>query len=307
MVLQTYYRSQGDKGRTIAYGKALNALRTVDKNIINISQVKGIRGIGPKVIAKIQEYLDTGKIQTVENKKEEIKKSVVLSKKDGVLLELEQIWGVGPVKAKQLYDKGIRSVQDLFKHTELLTDQQRIGLKYREDLLQKIPRDTITSIFIVMSYFLNKRYGKGTYDMEIAGSYRRGNLESGDIDCLISSRNFDMQSVADLLKEKKIITEVLSMRKQKMMGIGHCPSGGGFHFRIDIEFVDQEEWGSALLYFTGSKGFNVYMRAHAKSKGMLLSEHGLYSIRTGRKILTEPTEEDIFRELGIPYTAPERR
>jgi DNA polymerase (family 10) len=76
---------------------------------------------------------------------------------------------------------------------------------------------------------------------------------------------------------------------------------------LDIEFVSEEEWGTALLYFTGSKGFNVYMRADAKRKGMLLNEHGLYDINTGDKILQYPSEEDIFEEIGMKYVSPPMR
>ena len=142
--------------------------------------------------------------------------------------------------------------------------------------------------------------------MEIAGSYRRGAKESGDIDCLISSNVFELKDVVDLLKRKKIITDVLSMRKEKFMGIVHCP-GGGLYMRLDIEFVPEDEWGTALLYFTGSKGFNVHMRAEAKRKGLLLNEHGLYNMRSGQKIIDYPSEEEVFEKLKMKYVRPEMR
>ena len=103
------------------------------------------------------------------------------------------------------------------------------------------------------------------------------------------------------------------------MGIVHCPGPatpergpatperGPHHVRLDIEFVEESELGSALLYFTGSKGTNVYMRSEAKRKGFLLNEHGLFDIKTGRKVIDHPTEEEIFERLGIPYIPPERR
>jgi nucleotidyltransferase/DNA polymerase involved in DNA repair len=56
------------------------------------------------------------------------------------------VWGVGPVKAKQLYDAGIRSIEDLRKKQHLLTDMQKIGLKYHEDFSEKIPRDEVTQL-----------------------------------------------------------------------------------------------------------------------------------------------------------------
>lgn len=306
IALQNYYREQQDKGRTIAYGKAISALRLIDTKITNIGQIKGIRGIGPKVIEKVKEYLDTGKISAAETAKKELKKEKKISEQEKILIELERVWGIGPIKAKKLYDQGIRSIKDLRKRTELLTDQQKIGLKHNEDLQQKVPRDMITSLYVIMRAYLDKKYGRGSYDMEIAGSYRRGAKESGDIDCLLSSKVFGLKEAVELFKKKNIVTDVLSMRKEKFMGVAHCPSGG-LHVRLDIEFVSEEEWGTALLYFTGSKGFNVYMRADAKRKGMLLNEHGLYDINTGDKILQYPSEEDIFEEIGMKYVSPPMR
>jgi DNA polymerase/3'-5' exonuclease PolX len=305
-VLQSYYRSQGDKGRTIAYGKAINALRGVDSTITNVYQLKGIRGIGPKVTAKVKEFLDTGKIQAAEDKKREIQKSVKKTGKAKVLEDFQTIWGIGPRKAETLYDKGIHSLRALKRNKEVLTKQQKIGLKYRKDLLKKIDRQMITTMNVLFVYFLNKRYGADSYDLKIAGSYRRGADRSGDIDCLITSTRFNLNDVVKLFKSKKIITDTLSMKNEKFMGVAHCPAGGT-HLRLDIEFVPIESWGSALLYFTGSKGFNVYMRAEAKRKGMLLNEHGLYNIKTGRKVLESPTEEEIFRKIGLPFRPPHRR
>lgn len=306
--LQNYYRSENDKGRTIAYGKAIAALRMIEAKITNINQIKGIRGIGPKVMAKVREYIDTGKISAAETAKKELKKEKVLTAQEKTLAELETVWGIGPAKAKKLYDDGIRSIKDLRKNTHLLTEPQKIGLKHQDDLQKKVPRNMITSLYVIMRAYLDKKYGKGSYEMEIAGSYRRGSKESGDIDCLLSSNVFTLKDAVNLFQRKNIVTDVLSVRNEKFMGVAQCPGNPkGLHVRLDIEFVCEEEWGSALLYFTGSKGFNVYMRADAKKKGLLLNEHGLYDIYTGEKVLKYPTEEEIFEEIGMKYVKPEAR
>jgi len=46
---------------------------------------------------------------------------------------LSEIWGIGPVIAGRLYDEGVKSVEDLRSKQELLTDLQKIALKYYED------------------------------------------------------------------------------------------------------------------------------------------------------------------------------
>jgi len=307
-ILQAYFKTKNDVGRSIAYGKAISGLRTVSTRVTDVSQLKNIPGIGPTIAKKVKEYLDTGKIDAVEDAKAEIQKGRKLSAKESVMSVFETIWGVGPKKAESLYESGVSTLEELEKRKySLLTRAQIIGLKYREELLLPLPRALITSVYVVMMYHFNKQYGKGKFDMIFAGSYRRGAKQSGDIDCLISSKSFNLSDAVELLRSKGIVTDVLSMRSEKFMGIAHCPKGFGNHFRLDIEFVDQSELGSSLLYFTGSKGTNIYMRIAAKKKGMVLSEHGLFSSSTGKKLLQSPTEEDIFKKLDIPFISPENR
>ena len=308
VLLQTYYRRERDVGRISAYGKAISALRTIDRQITNVSQIKGMRGIGPGVLSKTREYLDTGKIEAVEKVKKELQKEKQLSIKDTTLRTFQTVFGVGKVQAGKLYDQGMRSLEDLMQNTHLLNKSSRIALKYHDDLQKRVQRTTITSIYVIIMYWLNKIYGKESYKMTIAGSYRRGANDSGDIDCLISSDVFKLEDVIDLLRKKKIIVDTLGMKKEKFLGIGRCPgSKNGPFFRLDIEFVSESEYGSAQLYFTGSQSFNIYMRVEAKRRGLLLNEHGLFDVKTGKKVLDSPTEEEIFERLRIPYTPPERR
>lgn len=304
-ILRKYFQEKGDKGRAIAYSKAIVALRSIDEPITNIKQLKGIRGIGPKVTEKVEEFLRLGKVNVSEKAKYEMEseeKSKKVTKKDKVIEEFQTIWGIGPVKAGKLYEEGITSLEKLKKNKDVLTSQQQIGLRYREDLLKKIPRILITAINVILVYYLNKEFGKNTYKLKIAGSYRRGASQSGDIDCLLTSEYFGLEEVVRLLKRKGLITDILGMKKEKFMGIAHCEN---FHFRLDIEFIPKEEWGSALLYFTGSKEFNVYMRAEARRKGLLLNEHGLF--KKDKKIEKEPSEKRIFELLNLKYIPPERR
>ena len=305
-VLQTYFRGEGDRGRTIAYGKIITIIRSLNFEVTKVSQLNNIRGIGPKAKAKVKEFLDTGRMRAVEEKKKIARKIVIGNKKEGVIHKLATVWGIGPAKAKKLYDEGIRKVSDLKKHKDLLTAQQRIGLKHHSDLLLKIPRKFITALATVISYYLNRKYGTDSYQMKVAGSYRRKAPESGDMDCLMSSDKFGLKDMVEMLRKRGVITDILSMKDQKFMGIARCP-GGGQHIRLDIEFVPEDEWGTSLTYFTGSKGFNVYMRGIAKRKGYLLNEHGLFSIQTGKKVIESPTEHDIFTVLDMEYVPPERR
>lgn len=310
-ILRNYYQQTGDKWRSLAYGRAIVSIRGLDFKIINIKQLKGVKHIGKSIAEKIQEYLTTGSIKKVE----EVKPLLANVKKptgpDLIFQEFQKIWGVGPVKARELYNKGMRSIEDIQKNQHLLTEQQQIGLKYFQELQESIPRDFITVFKYVLKYILYKTYGRfnlttgrDTFKLEIAGSYRRQLKESGDIDCLISSKYFNIIDLTNTLKNWNVITDVLSVRVEKGMYIAHCPSEGGHIIRFDIEFVPEEEWATALLYFTGSQSLNIMMRAQAKKMGLTLNQHGLF--KDGKRLETK-TEKDVFDILGMKYLPPERR
>ncbi len=74
--------------------------------------------------------------------------------------------------------------------------------------------------------------------------------------------------------------------------------------QVDILAVSEEDWVPALLYFTGSRYFNEYMRGVARANGYRLNQHGLYE--DGVRVPT-PTEEDIFKVIGLEWIPPEKR
>lgn len=46
---------------------------------------------------------------------------------------LAQVSGIGPAKAKELVEAGIKTLEDLKKHQDKLTHHQKLGLKYEID------------------------------------------------------------------------------------------------------------------------------------------------------------------------------
>ena len=154
---------------------------------------------------------------------------------------------------------------------------------------------------------LAKNFGKNSFRLSAAGSYRRGAEDSGDIDIIISSTKFDLRDAVEALEEAGIIVATLSMDKRKFTGVCHCPSGQWFHFHLDIVFTTKEAWEPALLYFTGSKGFNTRIRGKAAKLGYTLNQYGLF-----RKGMTEEppvatTEKAILKAIDERYIPPECR
>lgn len=309
-ILQQYYLSEWKKNRLskdnfryMAYSKAIKTINKLDFKIKDISQVKKLSGIGKSIIEKIDEFLKTGYI----NKVEEIQKLTGnVTEKQLVIDSFLKIWGVGLVKAENLWNLGYRSIKNLINDSNVLNRQQIIGLKYYDDLQKKIPRINIVVIQTIIIYILDKTYGKDTYNLIVAGSYRRQKDFSNDIDILVTSEKFTLKDMVSTLEKWNVVTDTLSMRGEKFMGVAHCPKGNDPYFRLDIEFLPENEFAYGLLYFTGSGDFNREIRQYAKNKGYTLSQHGLKNNKTG-EWLKATTEEHIFEILGLEYLKPKDR
>lgn len=142
-MLAALERSEKDKGditRASAYSKAANAIRDHDGELVNGKDAKNLKGIGPKIAAKFDEFLEKGSLERVERDRND-PRAVALQ-------ALNTVTGVGPVLAKKLLDEnGIDSVAALVAALQSgkvsVNNDVRVGLKYYEDLLQRIPRSEV--------------------------------------------------------------------------------------------------------------------------------------------------------------------
>jgi DNA 3'-phosphatase len=279
-----------------AYKSAADAIRRYDKPITSGAQAKKeIRGIGKSISEKIDEVLATGKLQFLEERPEEVKE------KERVIKQFEKIHGVGPKIAEKWYNEGYRSLEDLSKIYSKMTDAQKLGYVYYNQLNQKIPRSEIDQYKIVLSDL----WSPLGFEFEIGGSYRRGEPDSGDIDVVGKSKiGVDLNSLLQPLSQKQMVLGNLAIGPNKYNGIIRLREGFNAR-RFDIQLVDDFSWPYALLYFTGSKQLNIEMRAKAGSMGYTLNEYGMFD--TSGVSRPAKTERDIFNFLGMKYLEPNER
>ena len=301
--LNTIMSKQGEPFRARAYQKAQETLMAYPDDIYTTSQLKGKPGIGPTIIDKLDEYIKTGTLRVLEKEK------------TNPINILSDIYGVGPKKAQELVDANIKTIDELrTRQDELLNDTQKIGLKYYEQILERIPRTEIEQyekIFTEQFDKVAKNFPDSKF--EIVGSYRRGAQTSGDIDIIITGKTGGIYNAfVDELLKTKIILEVLSRGSSKTLVIAKLPGLENTARRIDFLYSPPNEFPFAILYFTGSKAFNTVMRQYALDKGYTFNEHGIYKLenkKKGAKIEKGfKTEKDIFDFLGLQFKTPiERR
>jgi DNA polymerase (family 10) len=74
--------------------------------------------------------------------------------------------------------------------------------------------------------------------------------------------------------------------------------------QVDCRVIDKRSYGAALVYFTGSKEFNVRLRQLAQKRGYKVNEYGVFR---NDRFVCGATEEDVFKALGLDYIEPELR
>jgi hypothetical protein len=137
---------------------------------------------------------------------------------------------------------------------------------------------------------------------QLAGSYRRGKQEIGDMDYVVTDCNLE-----DVLAEIQLTFKTLEIARQGSAVMTVVVQlGNKKEAQVEFLNVKDNEFGSALIHSTGSGEFNLGIRAYAKSKGLLLNQHGLF-IASNKKNLASETESKVFLELGLREIPAGRR
>ena len=318
--LRTRDAAQPFKAR--AYQTVIAQLEHI-RPIRSFADIAHVRGVGDKIREKLEEVFATGHLRAADRARGDV----------GVQEAFQGIYGVGPVKAAELVPlfRGSEDpIQDLREAVELdptlLNDKQKIGLRYYEDLLERIPRSEMDAHRDLL--------GQHFRGAVLMGSYRRGLATSGDIDVLLPER-VPLAATVKQMVAAGYLVEVLALGVHKCMGICRLP--GGVARRLDLLVVPAAEMPFALLYFTGSGPFNVAMRGYALTKGWSINEHRMMAVpsssvahasraehravpvapsaapvapsaaRAEHRVPIMRSEEDIFHWLGLVYVPPEQR
>ena len=302
------------KFKAMAYSKAIQALtqyfKTISEDIESSEEISGIKGIGPKMSNKIDELIQSGKnLELEEIRKTKPKKS----SKQQILEEFQKVYAIGPANAKKLYEEHkIQNMNGLVKESKkknsILTHAQKVGIRYMEPLQERIPRKYIEAVAKRINQIMQETLGS-CYEMVIAGSYRRGKAESGDVDLMICNNGaFSLHELAELLIGYGVVVEVLALDKKKFMGVGTLTGTKDKQrfYHLDVYMVERENWWPALVTHTGPKELNTQMRAKAASMGMRLSDHGLINIESKKKVMMK-SEKDLFEILEMKYEIPTKR
>jgi DNA polymerase (family 10) len=172
-----------------------------------------------------------------------------------------------------------------------------LHLKYPPytELPNKLATKIATELMAILKKFPNAK-------IEIAGSLRRKELFSKDIDIVIGY-NGRMKDIINFLKSN--YPEELYIYAEGESKTSFITRYKGIFYKVDIIKSPINEFYFQLLYLTGSKEHNISMREHAKKMGYLLNQKGLY--KNNKPILHPKSEKEIYKFLKISYVSPVNR
>ncbi len=289
--------------KTLAYRKAAESLDTLGREASEYwkeGKLADIPGVGKAIAEKIDELLNTGKLEFLEKLKKEVPESLA-----GWL----QVPSLGPKKIAMIWKAlNITTLPELEAAAKAgkLKDLPGMGAKSETAILEGIAslarrsgRLPLGKAYPLAQEIIKVLKGvKGVVDVQPAGSLRRMRSTVGDLDILVAAK--DSAPVMEAFVNLKGVERVL----------------GRGEFKASIEFFDgvraqvwvhqPEKFGTALQYATGSKDHNVKLRQIALDKGLSLSEHALTKVKGKGEILCA-TEEEVYKTLGLQYVPPEMR
>lgn len=263
-------------------------------------ELRKIPGIGSDLAGKIREYAEKGRLAFYEELKKEIPPN---------FLEMLSIPGVGPKTAKMFLDKlRIKDVNSLEKIAKKgkLKGLPGIQAKTEENILKGIEmikrrsdRYPIGRVLPIAEELLQKLREKAPIKKSsLAGSLRRWKDTIKDIDILATSKN--PQKVIHAFIHLPYVKEVL------MKGPTKSSIVTNEGVQVDLRVVEEDSFGSALAYFTGSKAHNIRLREMAVKKGLKINEYGIFKSKSGKKIGGKD-EADVYKALDLPFIPPELR
>lgn len=297
-----YLEMQDVEWKPRAYRKAARNIESLSRSIEEIHQedeLEEIDGVGENIAEKIAEYLETGEMEYYRELKEDLPVNIEA---------LTAVEGLGPKKVRKIYQA--LEVTDLDELEEAAEKGEIAGIEgFGEKTQQKIldnietarkgqERMLLGKAFPIAEKLRERLEKSGKFEeITVVGSFRRRKPTVGDIDILAASS--EPEKAMEEFTGMEDVEDVLGMGETKSSVI---ISG---NLQVDLRIVDEESYGAALQYFTGSIDHNVALRTIAVEKEQKLNEYGLFNSEETK--IAGKTEKSVYSKLGMDYIEPELR
>jgi DNA polymerase (family 10) len=286
-----------------AAARAIRDLREPLRALMEQKRLNTIPKVGPAIEEVIVQLLTTGRAKRHEELQQQVPQG---------LLTLLRVPGVGPATARIIHENlRITSIDDLEEAAKAgrLRSLPKIQAKTEENILkaiaslkQRTGRNLIVDALAAGRAMVGHLQDRCQLErISIAGSLRRWRETIGDVDIVVGSAASG--PIMNAFTSAPSVEQVLARGDTKSSVIV------GRGLQLDLRVVAPDQFGAALMYFTGSKEHNVHMRGFALKRKLLLNEYGLFRVgeeKTGTPVASK-TEEDVFGALAMDWIPPELR
>lgn len=289
-----------------------NLTRTLESMVEAGEDLTELPGVGKSVAKHVTELLKTGRITRLEE---------VSAEYPITLVELVRLDGVGPKKAKKLFDElGVKSVDELEAALDAGTVQQLggFGAKSADKIRNSIDdHRKHTGRFqvheaekLIAGLLEYVRATPGVAEAVVAGSLRRRKETIGDVDILARFEGNGAEVISRFVSYSGVA---------RVLGAGETKGSVLLHsgLQVDLRVIPGRSFGAALQYFTGSKEHNVSVRTRAVRQGLRVNEWGVFRVPENSEAdeigkedgqrLAGDTEAEVYEALGMAWVPPELR
>ena len=299
-------------GRYRSYEKAAELIDSLPESVEQLvkepEKLEELPGIGERMVEHLQEIVKTGDYSL---------RKKLLKKYPVTILDVLQLQSLGPKKVAFLWSNfkaaTVADVERLARE-QRLRDLPGFGEKSEQNILKTVEVfkkstgrfliHTAEAAALELAEHI-KRAGKAVDSVTPAGSLRRGKETVGDLDLLVtladeSTSQKHVDALAEHILKFPDIDQKLAHGENK---VSFTLTNG---LQVDVRLLEKENFGAALMYFTGSKEHNVALRGRANDMGLTLNEYALATLK-GEKPVAGRTEEEIYAKLKLDYIPPELR
>jgi DNA polymerase (family X) len=288
--------------RVLAYRRAADQIRSTAGPIAQLAldgQAKDLPGIGKTIESKIVQIVDSGEIEALTKRKEQIPAGVA---------EFLRLPALGPKTARRIWQElGVTTIDELRKaaEAERLRTLPGLGAKTEERILKALdekPQEKRTLLAValpaVQAVVEVLRDHPASNEVSEAGSVRRRTETVRDLDIIATAG--DPGALTDYFTSLNWVAEVEAKGKTKATVVSHDG------LRFDLRVVPPDSYGNLLQHFTGSKAHNLALREDAVRRGLSVSEYGVKDVESG-EVFTARKEEELYEHLGYRWIPPELR
>lgn len=284
-----------------AFRKAANTLELDPRSLQEMDDILSLKGIGKGTGAVITDLLEKGASDLLIELEETVPAGLIpMLKIPGLggkrIAKLHEALGIDSIEALKLAcEEGrVSSLQGFGKKTEA---NFLAAIEVVETRSDSFPIWKVEEVVAMIEDILKKIPEVTRFS--VAGSYRRTEEQSSDVDFIIVTESPAI--VRERLLKDLAVLETIAAGDAKLS----LTIDSEDPIDADFRFVTDDQFATAIHHFTGSKDHNVTMRQLAKSKGWKISEYGVEDEHG--QVQTFSDETAFFNHFGLPFIPPALR